>query len=215
MNHLNRRHFFWLIVSFSAAVYFLLLLAFPVEGNKLSGYLRLLPLVVTVDVIFSFIFSGFLWKWKIFYPWLVPFPNLNGTWKGSIRSEWVDPKSKKNPPLIPVILTIKQTFTTISCVMRTEEMESYSFNAGFVIDQDNQILKLVYSYDSIPNQSIKDRSPQHQGSINFNISFLPQMELNGEYWTARKTTGTIKLEYWKGELYDKYPDELRSHKVSK
>ena len=141
--------------------------------------------------------------------------NLNGTWKGFIKSTWVDPKTNNRPQPIPVILTIKQSFLSISCVMRTQEMESYSFISGFVINQDNQILRLVYSYDSIPKQTVKDRSPQHFGTVIFNITNDDDKELIGEYWTGRKTTGTINLKFWKKEQLDKYPDNLGEHPVSK
>lgn len=216
MNYLNKRYFVWLFVGVSAVVYVILLLIFPTPvENDLLFHLKLIPTIVTCDLVFLVIFVKYIWKWKIFYDWLIPFPNLNGTWKGHIISTWIDPITKKRPDPIPVILTIKQSLLTISCVMRTKEMESYSFVSGFVINQENQILRLVYSYDSIPNQTVKERSPQHFGTIVFNISNQNKRELTGEYWTGRKTTGTINLEYWKEDLIDKYPTELGDHPVSK
>lgn len=215
MNYLNKKYYIWLLIGFSVFVYLIILYLFPITNKTLFNYLKPISIVVALDIIFVFIFSKYIWKWKLLYNWLVPFPNLNGTWRGFIKSTWVDPKTNKRPEPIPVILTIKQSLLSISCVMRTQEMESYSFISGFVINQDNQILRLVYSYDSIPKQTVKDRSPQHFGTMIFNITNDDERELIGEYWTGRKTTGTINLNFWKKEQLDKYQENLGEHPVSK
>ncbi|WP_338762022.1 hypothetical protein WAF17_16755 [Bernardetia sp. ABR2-2B] len=218
MKYLDRKYFIWLFVGVSAIIYVILLLIFPIESEQKTFiyYLKPLPMVVTGDLIFFFVFVEFMWKWKIFYDWLIPIPNIQGTWKGAIHSTWVDPKTNTTPNPIPVILTIKQTLLNTSCVMRTAEMESYSFTSGFVINKENQILRLFYSYDSIPKQTVKDRSPQHFGTMMFNISISAKgnKELTGEYWTGRKTTGVVNLKFWKKELINKYPEKLGKHPVS-
>ncbi|MFZ2897509.1 MAG: hypothetical protein WA004_02735 [Saprospiraceae bacterium] len=215
MIQINKKYFVWLFVGFSALIYGGLLLIFSSAEKTILFHLKLIPYVVTADVIFLALFTKYIWRWKVLYDWLIPFPNLNGTWKGNIHSTWVDPLTNKRPDPIPVILTIKQSFLSISCVMRTEEMESYSFIGGFVINRENQVLRLVYSYDSIPKQTVKDRSPQHFGTILFNIQTNDKRCLSGEYWTGRKTTGTIDLEFWKKELLDRYPKDLGEHPVTK
>jgi len=214
-NHLNQRHLVWLFIGVSAIVYMASLLLFSVPKNSnFAYYLKSIPTAITISLLFLIIFIKYIWKWKVFHKWLIPFPNLNGTWKGYIHSTWIDPDTNTRPTPIPVILTIRQSLFKISCVMRTEEMESFSFASGFVMYQENQLLKLVYSYESIPKQTVKGRSPQHFGTIVFNISSQNKKELIGEYWTERKTTGSIELEFWKKELYDKYPEELGKHPVS-
>lgn len=215
MNYLNKKYYIWILIGFSVLTYLTILLLFPIAEKTLLNYLKPIPTVVTVDMIFVYLFSKFFWKWKFLHSWMVPFPNLNGTWKGFIKSTWLDPKTNKRPDPISVILTIKQTFFSISCVMRTQEMESYSFISGFIINADNQILRLVYSYDSIPKQTVKDRSPQHFGTMSFNVINSEKRELVGEYWTGRKTTGVVELVFWKNEKFDKYPDNLGEHPVSK
>ena len=93
-----------------------------------------LPVVVFIAT--CFVLYG--WRWRIFHPWLVPFPNLNGTWQGTIQTTWKNPETGQVPGPIPTILTIKQSFGRISCVMRTTEMVSRSFLADFWLDQDEQ-----------------------------------------------------------------------------
>jgi len=215
MKYLNSKIFIWLLLGVSVVFYLSYLLLFPLKEKTLLNYLKPITTVVTLDTIVVFIFTKWIWKFKLLYSWLVPFPNLNGTWKGIIKTNWIDERTGKKPAPIPVILTIKQSFTNISCVMRTAEMNSYSFIIGFVIEKENQILRLVYSYDSIPKQTVKDRSPQHFGTMYFDvINSGDKKELSGDYWTGRETTGRVELEFWKNEHLEKYPKELGEHPVS-
>ncbi|MCK5521929.1 MAG: hypothetical protein KAI83_02230 [Thiomargarita sp.] len=214
MKHLNEKHYIWILIGFSILIYLVILFLFPIVEKTRLNYLKPVPTVVTIDLILVYLFSNFIWKWNLLYSWLVPFPNLNGTWKGVIRSTWVDPKTNKRLNPIPVILTIKQTFLSISCVMRTQEMESRSFIGSFRIDADNQLLQLVYSYASVPTKIVENRSTQHFGTIIFNIINDETQELRGEYWTDRKTTGAIELAFWKNKMLDKYPDDIGEHPMN-
>lgn len=215
MKYLNRKIFIWLLLGVSVVFYLLYLLLFPLTENTLLNYLKPITTVVTFDTFLAILFAKWIWKCKLLYSWLVPFPNVNGTWKGTIKTNWIDGKTGKKPAPIPAILTIKQSFTNISCVMRTGEMNSYSFISGFIIDKENQILRLVYSYDSIPKQTVKDRSPQHFGTMYFDlIKNGDKKELSGDYWTGRETTGRVELEFWKTEHLEKYPEELGNHPVT-
>jgi hypothetical protein len=215
MKHLNEKHYIWILIGFSILIYLVILFLFPIVEKTLLNYLKPVPTVVIIDIIFFYLFSNFIWKWHFLSSWLVPFPNLNGTWKGVVKSTWVDPKTNKLLNPIPVILTIKQTFISISCVMRTQEMESRSFIGSFRIDADNQLLQLVYSYTSVPKQIVANRSNQHFGTIIFNIINDKKPELIGEYWTDRKTTGTIELVFWTNKMLDKYPDSIGEHPINK
>ena len=217
MKYLNKKYYIWILIGFSGLFYlsYISLLPLPKESNVFD-YLKPIPSVVGFDTIVTFIFSKWLWKYSLFYKWLVPFPNLNGTWKGYIKSNWIVPETKEKLEAIPTILTIKQSLLNISCVMRTEDMRSFSFISGFVIDSENQILKLVYTYDSIPGQTIKDRSPQHMGTMYFDvIKSEGKWELLGDYWTSRETTGRVELSFWKKERIEKYPKKLGEHPINK
>lgn len=97
--------------------------------------------------------------------------------------------------------------------MRTKEMESYSFTSDFVIDKGKQILRIVYSYNSIPKQTVKYKSPQHYGTMILDIKNQVQ-KLTGDYWTDRKTAGNIDLTFWKKERLDNFPDDIVKHSVS-
>jgi hypothetical protein len=159
-------------------------------------------------------FVGYAWRWKIFRNWLVPFPNLNGTWQGTIQTTWKDPKTGQTPGPVPAILAIKQSFTRISCVMHTAEMTSRSFLADFWLQDDDQIRMFGYSYHSSPLPSVRDRSQPHEGTIIFQLDGDPVEKLKGTYWTARSTTGEITLTFREKTRLEEIPADLGKHPVS-
>jgi len=189
-------------------------LVFRQESNgplDRGGYrLRAVPILATIAALFAW--HG--WQWRFFHPWLVPFPNLNGTWQGFIQTTWKNPETGKTPGPIPAILTVKQSFMRISCVMRTAEMVSRSFLADFWLDGDEQIRKLSYSYTSNPLPSVVDRSNPHSGTMVFEIVGTPATKLKGVYWTDRKTTGEVTLEFRERKRLEEMPEDLGYHPVS-
>ncbi len=210
MKNLNMKPFIYLLAGFSVVVLFL---AAIVQGFDLWSFinvLRLIPIVATADVIAYVVFTVWLWRWKRLQGWLIPFPDLNGTWQGHIQTNWKDGEGKTPGP-VPTILTIKQSFLQMSCVMRTEEMESHSYLEGFCIDKDAQVRRLCYSYTSRPKASLRERSTPHDGTILFNIIGTPVRKLEGEYWTQRQTTGTVTLSFRADELLDEMPGDLPQH----
>lgn len=156
-------------------------------------------------------FVGYAWKWRIFRDWLVPFPDLEGTWQGTLQTTWIDPNTGESPGPIPVIVTIKQSFARVSCVMRTAEMTSRSYFADFWLDSDEQLRKLGYCYSSAPLPSVVERSQPHEGTMAFEIIGDPVEKLRGNYWTTRKTTGEVVLTFRGRQRLDEFPSDLGDH----
>ncbi len=213
MKNLNMKPFLYLLAGFSAIVLFLAALVQGFDLRNFLDVLRLIPIVATADGIAYFFFTAWLWRWKLFQGWLIPFPDLNGTWQGHIQTNWKDAEGKMPGP-IPTILTIKQSFGRMSCVMRTGEMESHSYLEGFCIDKDAQIRRLCYSYTSRPKAPLRERSTPHDGTMLFNIIGKPVHKLEGEYWTQRQTNGTVTLTFRTNELLDEMPGDLPTHPVT-
>ena len=215
MQNINTKIGLYLLLGWSFILFYFISYIQGEPAFNLKTIVQILPKVVSIDLVLCGIFVSFLWKLPIFRNWLVPFPNLNGTWKGEIRTTWIDPKTDERPEAIPAILTIKQSFLSISCVMRTAEMTSRSLVSNFVLDKQNQLERLIYTYDSNPIETVKERSPQHCGTMSFDISGEPKKNvLAGGYWTGRKTTGDIEMRFWKKKLIDHYPEEMGPHPVS-
>lgn len=144
---------------------------------------------ISINIIIWTIFVKWLWKWKIFYPWLIQFPDLSGEWEGQIKSNFPD----KQNEVIPITVIIYQNFFNIQVKIKTNESKSYSIGACFDIDKDRGQQQLFYSYLNTPNSSVRTRSEMHYGSTILNFDGCNVRELEGEYWTTRETTGEIKL----------------------
>lgn len=166
--------------------------------------LKDLPAVVTVYVILSYISTKWLWRLPILQGWLVPFPDLQGTWEGEIRSTWKDPKANQ-ASRIPVTVVIKQTFLSISCTMHTRESDSYSTAAQIGPDNESGGLRLSYNYTNRPKATARDRLAIHDGAAILRIGNGPERSLEGEYWTNRRTTGEISLKFRSRALLSQLP----------
>lgn len=166
-----------------------------------------LPAVVTVYAVLSYIFTKWLWKLPFLQGWLVPFPNLQGTWQGEIRSTWRDPKTDQSLAPIPVILVIKQSFLSISCAMHTKESDSNSIAAQISHDEDGT-LRLSFNYTNRPKATVRDRIAMHDGAAMLRIVGGPRGLLEGEYWTSRRTTGDISLKFRSRALLEDFPANI-------
>jgi hypothetical protein len=144
---------------------------------------------ISINIVIWMIFIAWMWKWSIFYPWLVSFPNLSGEWTGNIKSNW---KEKALDP-IPINLTITQTFFNIQVKIKTAESRSYSVSSSFDIDSDRGFQQLFYSYLNIPKSGVRERSEIHYGSTVLNFEGFTVRKMEGEYWTDRETTGEIEV----------------------
>ena len=92
--------------------------------------------------------------------------------------------------------------------MRTPEMTSRSFIADFCLDEENQLRRLTYSYDSDPIVTVRERSSPHKGTVLLDLVGSPVRKLRGSYWTDRGTLGTIEftLETW--DRWDDLPETV-------
>nr|WP_274887747.1 hypothetical protein [Pseudomonas sp. ITEM 17296] len=214
MRNVTLKSSLYLLVGTSAVAWFAIAYFSKLDLSKMQDFFGLIPKVVSVDLLVVAVFVKWGWKFKIFRGWLVPFPDLNGSWVGFIYSDWENPESGAKSPPIPVLLTVKQSFFHISCMMRTSEMESSSYSEGFLIDPDRQIKNLAYIYSSKPRISLSKRSVPHDGAAVFQVVEKPKQKLVGKYWTERLTKGEIALQFHSSELLDELPEELGEHPVT-
>lgn len=210
MNNLNLKPFLIILLTISGLAWFGIATVDGLDMQNFVEFMRPIPTVVTIVLILVAIFVKWLWRWKHLQGWLVPFPDLNGTWQGYIQTHWKNAEGKA-PDQIPAVLTIRQTFGRISCVMRTAEMESHSYLEGFCIDAEAQVRQLCYSYTSKPKTALRSRSTPHDGTMLFNIVGNPVRKLEGEYWTQRQTTGSVTLTFRDKALLDELPTDNQAH----
>lgn len=210
MKNIRREAVIWINLVTIVLSWIILIFLSTGELKITWDAVKLLPEVVTIYTILYLIFITWVWRLPFLQGWLVTFPDLQGTWQGTLQTTWQYPDTEKKPPAIPIILVIKQSFNSISCVMHTQESISYSNATLLSEEEESGIKKLSYVYTNTPVLDARGRSPIHDGAAILRIISTLERSLQGEYWTNRKTTGTISLKFRSGKRLEKFPDDLIS-----
>ena len=146
---------------------------------RLMEWWGAVPSLLTVSAIYGLlacIFDNVLWKYAPFRL-MHKIPDLNGTWEGILESSF-------NGEKIPMKLTIKQTWTSISLKSEYCETSSYSYsNVAAICIKGNRGIALYFGYTN--NSKKIGNCPQiHDG---YNILVLENKDsLNGKYFNDRK-----------------------------
>jgi hypothetical protein len=204
MNKSNVKTYIWVIVLSTIAIWALVLLALNIELKGSLDALKKLPLVVTIEGGIWLIFTHWAWKAKIFQSWLIIEPIIEGTWKGNLKSTWVDPQTGLPRDLIPVVFSIKQSFYNISCSIYTDESSSDSYSAKIYIDESTNVKRFICTYTNKPKASVRHRSEFHDGTANLTIISGSQNKLEGDYWTTQKSTGEIEIKFVNKKLVSSF-----------
>ena len=186
VEHNIKRYVFAIIVVFLMAVVSSLL-AFHALGLS-KGTWDIITTSISITAIIVVLFVSWAWRWRVFRGWLVPIPNLNGKWEGAIKF-----KDNGEDRTRKVSVDIKQTFLSIVVRFKSKESTSLSLCGSFNIDEKRGIKQLIYSYQNDPDANIRETSPVHYGTTKLDIG-SDNKSLIGEYWTSRKTKGTIILK---------------------
>lgn len=121
-------------------------------------------------------------------------PDIRGTWRGRLASEWINPETQERiPPDPEVYLVVRQTFWSVTANLMTKESKSCSTTATIEDDGCGQY-QLVAQYRNTPRASVRDRSEVHHGSFKLDIGGEPTDRLEGYYWTDRKTMGELNFD---------------------
>ncbi len=95
MGTIKRDAFLWVCIILILLIWVGLM---KITGTPLSinwEAIKLLPDVVTVFVVICFMFTKWLWRWKMFRGWIVLVPDIQGTWSGELQSTWINPSTNK------------------------------------------------------------------------------------------------------------------------
>jgi hypothetical protein len=145
------------------------------------------------------------WAWRI--PIVQQLPGVprcvRGTWKGTLTSFWTDPATGNRIAPKQAYLVVKQTATSVSAKMITDESKSASSLAQ--VFQGDGSFVLAYMYLNKPDMRVEDRSRMHHGSTVLDISGLPASRLKGRYWTDRDTKGELDFHERSRKLADDFP----------
>ena len=138
------------------------------------------------------IFDKWIWHWPIFRGWLVKRPLLHGVWQTELVSDWVDPATGQGIAPIQSYMVVRQTYSSLSFRLLTNESRSETVSGGVEVCTDGTY-EITCTYRNRPRAEFRDRSEVHYGSMLLVVEGAGPTRLEGEYWTDRKTRGTVIL----------------------
>ncbi len=176
-----------ILVGLAACTWALVLV---VAGSEV-GWEFAKPFSLVVGVISGALagFDRWVWRWPGIRA-AVGRPDLEGTYLGEVRSEWVNPESGAKPAPIPAALVIKQAYTALTVTLFTCENESVTLAASLECAADGRHA-VVWMYRAEPRLAVRDRNSMHHGAARLNVAGAGR--LNGSYWTDRKTQGEMEF----------------------
>lgn len=177
------------IAAIVAAVFFVGIWA--TTGIPNPTFLRFFSVAVLVVTLALALWDRFLWRtWPAQQiPDVVR--DLSGTWMAELESFWTDPATGQRPSVKRVYVVIRQTSTTASVTLISNESRSKSSTARVVREDGSWLLHYIYTNE--PDVSVVAHSPIHHGSGVLAVVGTPARRIAGSYWTDRDTKGQLRL----------------------
>lgn len=177
------------------------------SGDRLnSSWLSYYSYAVTAATIALALWNKWIWRWT----WVQKLPHvprsLRGTWHGTLTSACLNPEGQSPPPK-PVFLVVRQSATTVSAVLLTEESSSRSTMANLAEDEIGAALSYIYL--NRPKINVEHRSRIHNGSAFLEVSGRPANQLHGRYWTDRDTRGEFNFDQRREAIADDFAEAAR------
>lgn len=164
------------------------------------------PFTVTLTLLSfaTIVFDKWVWRWRILRGWFVNCPDLQGTWKVVLKSDWVNPQTNEEVPPVECIMTIRQTYSRFSARLFTKESSSYVI-AHKIERQNDGVYQLFATYQNTPDITLRGkRSEIHYGAFVLEVRGDPPKSLVGHYWTDRGTKGSLELTDRISEILTSY-----------
>jgi len=184
------------------------------QGTKLFWeHLAPFTTVVGVLVVVALLMDRLFWRLRVFQGWLFDRPDLRGTWKVTIQSEWVNPQAGEKILPIKAYAGITQTFSKLQIQLMTAESESCLLAHAIEPTACGNRFTVSVVYANTPGVELRGvRSERHVGAAQM-VTHGPKYKpdsLGVEYWTDRKTVGRMTLEDRVPTIYSRFDDAQRN-----
>lgn len=160
-------------------------------GAPDTSLFSLFSAAVFACTVLLLVWDRWVWKWKIAQ--LIPgvVRDLSGTWEATLDSLWIDPATDVSPAPKTVFVVIRQTSSSASATLISDESKSKSSLARIVKEDGSWTLHYVYTNE--PILKARKRSPIHHGSAVLAVTGSPAKRIEGGYWTDRDSKGHLTL----------------------
>jgi hypothetical protein len=160
--------------------------------HSASDWLSPVGPAVTIAGVGLWVFDRYAWRRRGVRR-LVSRPLLHGSWHGELASGFEKPGTDERIPTdTDVFLVIRQRFWQVTARLLTQESESASSLASFVVSPDG-VQQLIWVYRNTPRTDVRDRSEVHHGAVVMGAPRDPTDGLRGHYFTDRKTRGDLRF----------------------
>ena len=196
------------LISFVGLIVISWMLVLWIQGIAPINVEFLKPFFIVVGVVgvAATIFNKWAWAWAIFRGWYVNRPDIRGTWKVDLQSDWKNPDTGEGIPSISAYMAVRQTLTSLSFRLMTPESKSRLIAYSINLEEDG-IYRVVIVYRNEPKLELQgNKSEIHHGSMVLEVYGVPPTSMDGNYWTDRNTRGTLKLTGRKKKIFDTFEE---------
>lgn len=198
-------------LGFAALVWWLALVA---QGTQVSSaYLRPFGTVVSFLVVLGTAFEFLLWRWSWLHGWFVKRPDLRGTWRVELQSDWIDPATNAGVPSIICYVGVVQTLSTLQMHLMTPESESWLIAERITPSRSKVGYRVAGVYTNEPRMHLRGkRSEIHLGGLLLETHGPANRpnSLTGEYWSDRKTKGQMTFTERLPDVFTRFEDAKRA-----
>lgn len=146
-------------------------------------------LSIYITLIFWAFYFRFGWRYRILCK-LFDRPDFNGTWFGTVKSDWQDENDMETPEK-KFAIVIRQSFLNIHLVTYTNIFEAYSYAETLLLEKERGILKIIYHYTQDPTSIGDDRNREGTAILNVRHS---KEKIDGVFWSKSKSNGDIEVK---------------------
>ena len=202
-----------LVLLLIAAVFWTLVLL--CQGTPVAwSHFKPVGIVSTLLGLLAVIFERWAWRIPFLHGWFVKRPDLRGTWRVVLKSEWINPETGRGIPEIICYMGVKQTLSTLQMHLMTPESESWLIAEDTSESPSGEDYQIAGVYNNKPKTELRStRSAIHYGSILFYthgpIPHRPET-IDGEYWTDRPTKGRMTLTNRNPKVFTRFKDANRA-----
>jgi len=166
--------------------------------------------VVSVMVIFSLFLEYVAWHWAWLNGWFFDLPDLRGTWRVTLQSDWEDPNTGKIIGPIHCFMAVSQSASKIQMCLLTEQSKSWFRASAICRTPAGTGYEIVGLYTNQPKLGFRPKmSGIHLGAVTIETHGESRAKpdiLTGEYWTDRKTAGVMTLENRNPRVFTRFED---------
>lgn len=182
------------------------------QGTEItSDHFRPFGTVVGVLGVFSLLLEHFLWRLNWLQPWFVRRPDLRGTWKVSLQSDYIDPETNMRMKPITCFMGVTQTLSTLNMHLMTPESESWLIAESISPSPNGDGYQISGVYTNKPKIHLRgQRSDIHLGGLVLDThgTMVQPSSIAGEYWTDRNTSGSMQFSERRPEVVTRYEDAV-------